>query len=159
MAVSKQLRMDRLYMDLAERIGEESVAKRLHVGAVLVKNDNIISMGWNGMPAGMDNDCEDKIWEPNEGPWGDSGEYVLVTKKEVLHAESNVLMKLAADGGFGSKDSTLYVTTAPCADCAKLIKQAKVTRVVFKHHYRLSDGYELLKKMGIQVEQLETTTK
>ena len=159
MEVSKQVRMDNLYMDLAERVSKESKARRLQVGAILVKDDNIISFGWNGMPSGMDNNCEDEVWTPNEGPWGDAGEYVLTTKKEVLHAESNCLMKLVADdSGTGSKDSTLYVTTAPCSDCAKLIKQAKIKRVVFKHHYRLQDGYELIKKMGIQIEQLEDTT-
>ena len=158
MEASKQVRMDHLYMDLAERVSKESKARRLQVGAILVKDDNVISMGWNGMPSGMDNNCEDKTWVSNEGPWGDNGEYVLTTKKEVLHAESNALMKLVADdSGTGSRDSTLYVTTAPCSDCAKLIKQAKIKRVVFKNHYRLRDGYELLQKMGIQIEQLQDT--
>ena len=154
MELSKQQRMDKLYMDLAARCSEESFAERTKVGAVVVKDDNVVSMGWNGMPAGLDNNCENKVWIPNEGPGGDNGQYELVTKPEVLHAESNALMKLAANTSNGSKDATLYVTLSPCTDCAKLIKQAKIKRVVFKCVYRKPDGIELLRRMGIEVEQI-----
>ena len=135
----KQMYLDELFLDIAERISRMSQARRLRVGAVLVKNGNIISMGWNGMPAGMPNDCEIK----NE-------DGTLTTRPEVIHAESNALMKLAADGGVGSNDATLYITYSPCPECAKLIKQAKISRVVFRNNYRLAAGVDMLKQLGVE---------
>lgn len=137
-------KMDVLYMDLAERIAQESHGRRLKVGAVIVKSNNIISMGWNGTPSGMDNNCE---IENEDG--------TLSTKPHVLHAESNALMKLVSNPHAWSDKSTLYVTTAPCAECAKLIKQANISRVVYKHDYRLSDGLQLLQEMNVQVDKLK----
>ena len=130
-------------MDLADRISQMSVAVRAKVGAVLVKDDNIISMGWNGTPAGDDNTCE--ITQPDG---------TLVTKDEVLHAESNCLMKLASRDGLGSAGSTLYVTMSPCSSCAKLIKQAKISRVVFRDVYRDMSGVEFLLNRDIEVVQI-----
>jgi dCMP deaminase len=137
----KKKRYQSLYMDIAERIAEMSYAKRLHVGSVLVKDDSIISHGWNGMPAGFDNNCED---------WLDNGE--ARTKPEVLHAEANCLAKVAKSTN-ASKDSILFVTHSPCMECAKLIHQAGVKSVFYKYDYRSDAGLEFLKKCNIEVNQ------
>lgn len=121
-----------------------SYAQRKQVGAVVVKDDNIISFGWNGTPSGDDNTCEDVL------PDG-----TIVTKSTVLHAELNALMKLSANGGTGAAGSTLYVTLSPCGECAKLIKQAKIKSVYFKERYRDDTGIEFLRSRGIDVVQLE----
>ena len=136
--------LDTMYMDLAERISHMSRGRRARVGAVLVKDDRIISYGWNGTPSGSDNNCE---IENDDGS--------LTTKPEVLHSESNCLMKLAATGGEGSAGSVMYVTMSPCFECSKLIRQAKITRVVFRNHYRDTGGIDFLRSFGIQVDQLE----
>jgi dCMP deaminase len=141
--MAKQEKLDNLFLDIADRISEMSYARRLKVGSVLVKDGNIISMGWNGTPAGMDNNCE---YENSDGE--------LVTKPEVLHSESNTLMKLSASGGFGAKDATLYTKYSPCPECAKLIKQALIKRVVYREVYRLPEGVEMLQKMGIECIRL-----
>lgn len=141
--MNKQEKLDVLYMDIANRVSDMSYGRRLKVGAVIVKGDNLISMGWNGMPAGMDNNCET---EHADGS--------LSTRPETLHAESNALMKLVREGG-GSLGSTLYTTYSPCPECAKLIKQAGVARVVYRHNYRLLDGVEMLRKLGVPIEQLK----
>lgn len=165
-----QERLDSLYMDLARRVALMSYAKRKKVGAVLVKDDNIISMGWNGMPAGADNSCEYADYAPpnlsgtNEEFWQLRADYPLVdpdtgamyrllTKPEVLHAETNCLMKLVASGGATSAGATLYVTLSPCPACAKLVKQAKISRVVYSEAYRDLSGIELLEKYGIKTSQ------
>jgi len=164
-------KLDQLYMDIAGRIAQMSAARRLKVGAVLVKDDNIISMGWNGTPAGQDNCCEHEERCPPDSNLDDAAtraEYPyrvntesgftlarLTTKDTVLHAESNALMKLVATGGAASAGATMYVTCSPCAACAKLIKQAKIDRVVYRTQYRLTDGIELLRQMGITVEQIQ----
>lgn len=140
----KQQKLDTLFVDLAARIAEMSYAKRLKVGAVIVHDGNIVSMGWNGTPNGMDNCCEIEL--PN-------GE--LITKPVVLHAESNALMKLAASGSNGAEGATLYQTHSPCPECAKLIKQAKIERVVYRHAYRLTDGVEMLELLGVKCTQLK----
>ena len=146
MATTAQL--DAMYMDIAARIASMSVAKRAQVGAVIVRDDNIISYGWNGTPAGDDNTCEATT---------DTGE--LVTLPHVLHAESNSLMKLAGAGGLGSAGSTLYVTLSPCRECAKLIKQAKITRVIYRDQYRDPDGIAFLQQRGVSVTQIATDRK
>jgi dCMP deaminase len=137
-------KLDKLYMDIAGRIGQMSHARRKKVGAVLVSNDNIISMGWNGTAAGDDNNCEEYDADRDE----------LVTRPEVLHAESNCLMKLIASGGQSSKGSTLYVTLSPCTECAKLIKQAKISRVVYGEAYRDPKGIGWLSRHGVKVDYL-----
>lgn len=129
-------------MATAKIFAELSHAKRLHVGAIVVKEDRIISIGYNGMPAGWDNNCEDTV------------DNKLKTKPEVLHAETNAIAKLArsSDSGLGAD---LFVTHSPCLDCAKLIYQSGIKRVWYGAEYRSSDGPEFLRKSGIQVEQLD----
>lgn len=138
--MEKQQRLDRLYLDIAARIAQESYGLRAKVGALIVKDNNIVSMGWNGTPSGMDNECE--IIHPDG---------TMTTKPEVLHAESNALMKLAASTLSG-KDGTLYVTFSPCPECAKLIYQAGIKRVVYSTKYRITAGILFLQKVGIAVD-------
>ena len=135
------------YMATAEIFAEQSSAKRLHVGAIIVKDDRIISIGYNGMPSGWDNNCEDEIKWPN----GDIK--FLTTKPEVLHAETNAIAKLAKFDGSGS-DSVLFVTHAPCLDCAKLVFQAGISSVYYRNSYRDSTGVDFLNKAGVKVEQI-----
>ena len=117
---------------------KNSYCKRRQVGALLVKDRMIISDGYNGTPSGFENICEDE-----------NG----VTKPYVLHAEANAISKVAKSGN-SSEGSTLYVTASPCIECAKLIIQAGITRVVYKDEYRLTDGVDLLKRAGITVEKV-----
>lgn len=138
----KEKRYNDLYMDLAERISKMSHAKRLQVGSVLVKNDNILSYGWNGMPAGWDNDCEDIL---------SGGE--TKTKPEVLHSEANCLMKVAKTTN-SSDGSALFVTHAPCLDCAKIIHQAGINSVYYRNTYRSTDGIDFLEKCNINVKKV-----
>lgn len=137
--MNKTEKYDLLYIDIAKRISRMSHARRLQVGCVLMKNNSIISFGWNGMPAGWDNSCED---------WTD--ELELVTKPEVLHAESNCLMKVAKSNE-SSHGSCLYITHSPCIHCAKMIYQAGISRVVYEEDYRSSDGIDFLKKCEVEV--------
>ena len=136
----------KLYMDWARRCAELSHARRLHVGAVIVKDDTVISYGYNGMPAGWDNNCEDEIKWPN----GDIK--FLTTKPEVLHAESNAIAKLAksTNSGIGAD---LFVTHSPCLDCAKIIFQSGIRRVYFGENYRDDTGVKFLEKSGVEVKQ------
>jgi dCMP deaminase len=164
-----------LYMDWAKRASELSHAKRLHVGAVIVKDDTVISYGYNGMPAGWDNDCEDVQWcsgggwlspeeiiegWPYEGTYLDSdgnemqGRYRLKTKPEVLHAESNAIAKLAKSNNSGL-GADLFVTHMPCLDCAKLIYQSGISRVFYSENYRDDSGIKFLTKSGVEVTQYE----
>jgi dCMP deaminase len=135
-----------LYMDWARRTAELSHARRLQVGAVIVKDDTVISYGYNGMPAGWDNNCEDEVYQQD----GTAG---LKTKLEVLHAESNAIAKLAKSTNSGL-DADIFITHAPCLDCAKLIYQAGIRRVYFGQAYRDNAGIEFLKKSGITVNKL-----
>jgi dCMP deaminase len=136
--------LDEAYMRMAEIWAMRSKANRLQVGALIVKDRQIISDGYNGMPAGSEDDvCE--IYD-NEGN--------LRTKPEVLHAESNALLKIAQNGGRGAEGGTLYTTYSPCPECAKLIKQSKIARVVYRKQYRLEDGILLLRKLGVEVIQM-----
>ena len=131
------------YMKTAKTFAELSHARRLHVGAIIVKDDRIISIGYNGMPAGWDNNCENVLEDGT-----------LKTKPEVLHAETNAIAKLARSGEHGL-DSDLFVTHAPCMDCAKLIYQSGIRRVFFGTAYRDSAGLDFLKASGVKVEQIE----
>jgi dCMP deaminase len=133
----KQKKMDRLYMDLAIRIANMSCAKRSKVGAVLVKDNNIISFGWNGTPHGFDNNCEDE-----------SGN----TKPEVIHAEMNAYAKLAKIGN-SCEGATLYMNLSPCYDCSRIILQSSTKRVVYLKEYRDKKPIEFLKKAGIKCEK------
>jgi len=139
------------YMKTAETFAELSHARRLHVGAIVVKDDRIISIGYNGMPAGWDNNCEYEIWEDNGD---DEPETVLKTKPEVLHAETNAIAKLARsnESGLGAN---IFITHAPCLDCAKLIYQSGINRVYYGENYRDDSGVKFLKASGIEVKQVE----
>ena len=134
-------------MKTAETFAECSTARRLHVGAIIVKDDRIISIGYNGMPAGWDNNCEDEIRWPN----GDVK--FLTTKPEVLHAEANALAKVARSSE-SSEGSTMFITHSPCFACAKLIYQSGIRKVYFGQHYRETDGVDFLQKCNIDVEQV-----
>jgi len=141
------------YMDVAERFSKLSSAKRLKVGAIVVKDDRIISIGYNGMPSGWDNDCEQCC--DGGGPAYSLGCYHdhctgPKTKPEVLHAEANALTKLAGSHESG-KDATLFCTHSPCIDCAKLIYQTGITAVYYKKDYRSTQGVEFLKRSDIDV--------
>jgi dCMP deaminase len=161
-----------LYMDWATRTAQLSHAKRLQVGAVIVKDDSVISYGYNGMPAGWDNNCEDQVWDKGAGGWLDPEEfdakypyegwhegaqrdvrYGLKTKPEVLHAESNAIAKLAKSSNSGS-GADLFVTHMPCLDCAKLIFQSGISRVWYGENYRDDAGIKFLKLSGVEVTQV-----
>jgi dCMP deaminase len=163
-----------LYMDWAERTAQLSYARRLQVGAVIVKDDTVISYGYNGMPAGWDNDCENVEWcsaggwlspqeieegWPFEGTYTDAdgnlmqGRYRLKTKPEVLHAESNAIAKLAKSNNSGL-GATMFVTHAPCLDCAKLIYQSGISHVLYRNSYRDTSGKEFLINSGVEVTKL-----
>jgi dCMP deaminase len=136
------------YMQTAQTFAELSHARRLKVGCIIVKDDRIISIGYNGMPAGWDNNCEHEMKWPN-------GEIrFLQTKDEVLHAESNAIAKLARSVESG-EGASLFVTHSPCLDCAKLIYQAGISRLYFGAQYRDAAGIEFLNKSGVVVEQLQ----
>lgn len=137
------------YMDTAERFGALSTAKRLQVGAIVVKDNRIISIGYNGMPSGWSNECEDEVVTEYES-YTDSA---LVTKKELIHAESNSIGKLARSNESGL-DAEMYVTHSPCIECAKQIYTAGISKVYYKERYRSTDGIEFLKKCKVEVEQL-----
>ena len=134
----KRYRLDLRYMRMARIWAENSYCQRRQVGALVVKDKAIISDGYNGTPSGFENICED---ESN------------VTKPYVLHAEANAITKLARSHN-SSDGATLYVTASPCIECAKLIIQAGIKRVVYAEHYRLEDGINLLKRANIDVEYI-----
>ena len=132
-------KFDEKYLAMAEVWAGNSYCRRRQVGALLVKDRMIISDGYNGTPSGFENICEDE-----------NG----VTKPYVLHAEANAISKVAKSGN-SSDGATLYVTASPCIECAKLIIQAGIRRVVYKDEYRLTDGIDLLKWAGIEVEKVD----
>ena len=140
-------------MDWARRCAELSHARRLHVGAVIVKDDTVISYGYNGMPAGWDNNCEDPVYDFNDN--GKMAVTGLKTKPEVLHAESNAIAKLARSNNSGL-GADLFVTHSPCLDCAKLIYQSGIGRIYFGENYRDDSGIEFLEKSGVTVVKLNT---
>ncbi|MCM1036489.1 MAG: dCMP deaminase family protein [Bacteroides sp.] len=131
---NKQEILDRRYLRMAAIWAENSYCRRRKVGALIVKGKMIISDGYNGTPAGFENVCED------EGG---------VTKPYVLHAEANAITKVARSNN-SSEGSTLYVTASPCVECAKLIIQAGIRRVVFSELYRITDGVDLLRRAGVE---------
>ena len=136
---NKQTELDRRYMKMAVIWSENSYCRRRKVGALIVKDKMIISDGYNGTPAGFENVCED---EENK------------TLPYVLHAEANAITKIACSNN-SSSGATLYVTDAPCIECAKLIIQAGIKRVVYSRKYRLDDGINLLKRANVTIEYLE----
>ena len=140
--MANQRELDEVYMNMAHELSKLSKAERKKVGSIIVKDTQIISEGYNGTPKGFNNDCEyyDYVDE-------------IHTKPEVLHAESNAITKLARSTN-SSSESTVYVTLAPCYDCAKLIIQAGIKRVVYKEEYP-SNGLDLLRRAGISISQIE----
>jgi len=142
-----------LYMDWAKRVAQLSYAKRLNVGAVIVKDDTVISYGYNGMPAGWDNNCEEEVVENYAGYEGAIHHIKLKTKPEVLHAESNAIAKLARSNNSG-QDADIFITHSPCIECAKLIFQSGIRRVFYGENYRDTGGTEFLLKSGIEVKKI-----
>ena len=132
------------YMDVAQRFAQLSSATRLQVGAIVVKDDRIISIGYNGMPTGWDNCCENTVQHH------ELGTCTTVSKAEVLHAETNAIAKLAKSGESGL-GATMFVTHAPCIDCAKLVYQSGIATVYYKNKYRSTQGLEFLNKSGVEV--------
>ena len=131
-------KFDSRYLEMAEIWAQNSYCKRRKVGALLVKDRMIISDGYNGTPSGFENICEE------DG----------VTKPYVLHAEANAITKVAKSGN-SSEGATLYVTASPCLECSKLIIQSGIKRVVYRDEYRLTDGIDLLRRAGIEVERVD----
>lgn len=142
-------------MDWAKRASELSYAQRLQVGAVIVKNDTVISYGYNGMPSGWDNNCEHTVTEFSDAVCGEpqSVTQVLKTKPEVLHAEMNALMKLARSNESGL-DASIFITHSPCIECSKGIYQAGIKEVYYANDYRDNAGVEFLQKCGILVTKM-----
>jgi dCMP deaminase len=138
---SKQLAIDKRYLKMARIWASNSYCDRRKVGALLVKDKMIISDGYNGTPSGFENKCEDE----ND-----------ITKTYVLHAEANAITKVAKSNN-SSDGSTLYITTSPCIECAKLIIQAGITRVVYEEKYRITNGLDLLERAKINMEHIEWT--
>jgi len=131
----KQAQFDRSYLKMAAVWAQNSYCQRRQVGALIVKDRMIISDGYNGTPSGFENVCEDEAGN---------------TKPYVLHAEANAITKVAKSNN-SSEGATLYITSSPCVECAKLIIQAGINRVVFSNEYRISDGIELLKRADIEI--------
>lgn len=134
----KKTKFDKQYLRMARVWASNSYCKRRQVGALIVKDNMIISDGYNGTPSGFENECED---ENN------------VSKAYVLHAEANAITKVAKSNN-SSDGSTLYITTSPCIECAKLIIQAGIQRVVFSEKYRITDGLDLLERVGIELNHI-----
>ena len=137
--MDKDKKFDRSYLEMAAVWAKNSYCARRQVGAILVKDRMIISDGYNGTPSGFENVCEDE-----------SG----VTKPYVLHAEANAITKVAKSGN-SSEGATLYISDSPCLECAKLIIQSGIARVVYSREYRIADGADLLRRAGIRVEKIE----
>lgn len=144
-------------MRVAEVYASLSKAKRLKVGAIVVKDNRVISIGYNGTPAGWDNNCETMIsttpWQSENGDH-ENITYELKTKPEVIHAEANAIAKLARCSESGDK-AHMYITHAPCMECAKLIYGAGIAKVFYRQQYRNTDGIEFLQKCGIEVKHEE----
>jgi len=140
-------KIDYAHMKAAEAYAELSHAIRLKVGAIVTKDDRVISIGYNGTPAGWDNKCEDELKWPN-------GEVkFLTTKPEVLHAEANAIGKLARSLESGD-GATMYITHAPCFECSKMIHVAGINKVFYRNQYRNDDGIKFLNQCNIEVEQI-----
>jgi len=159
------------FMNIADLTSKLSYAKRLQVGAVIVKGNQIIGTGYNGMPTGWENNCEDKVWDKGAGGWLDPEEfneqyphegwhegaqrnvrYGLKTKPEVLHAESNAIAKVARSTE-SSEGATLFCTHAPCIECAKLIYQSGISTVYYREQYRDDSGLRFLSQGNVNVHQ------
>ena len=175
MTQERQQKYDEIYMKIAKSISELSYANRNKVGCVIVSADGqLISQGFNGTPSGYDNCCEDKVYNyipgkdckrPDSCAKGKDGtckgcllseqstSYTLVTKPEVLHAESNAISK-CAKWNSSTDGATCYVTLSPCVECSKLMIQSGIKKVYYKDLYRNTEGIDLLKRVGIEVKQI-----
>lgn len=140
-------KFQKAHMRVAEVYANLSSARRLHVGCVIVKNDTIIGIGYNGMPSGWDNNCETETYI-------DDFHIEMVTKPEVIHAEANALAKVTKSTN-SSEGAHLFVTHAPCLDCAKQIYQAGISHVYYRHTYRSEVGLEFLRKCNVHTLQVE----
>lgn len=149
-------RIHSAHMEVASIYGNLSYAKRLKVGAIVVKDNRVISIGYNGTPSGWDNNCEDIFYT---SPWADElagGEnitYKTKTKPEVIHAEANAIAKLARSSESGL-NADMYITHAPCMECAKLIYGAGIKNVYYRNSYRDSAGIDFLNKCNVKVEKI-----
>ena len=162
--MANQNKLDERYLAMAKEWSKMSHAKRKKVGCLIVKDEQIISDGYNGTPSGFNNDCEEVFYTCDERDFyrdqewqldvGKDKFYKLKTKPEVLHAESNALMKLARSTN-SSEGATIYCTYSPCFDCAKLIVQSGVKRFVYNETYRNIEGLNLLKKAGVEIVNYE----
>ena len=141
-----------MYMEIAGIIAKQSSAKRLQVGAIVVKDDRVISIGYNGMPSGWTNECEDVV-EVHE-----DGGTVTKTKPEVIHAEANAIAKLAK-GSESGEGSMMFLTHAPCLDCAKQMYAAGISRVIYQNSYKNTDGIDFLEKCDVPVVQISPGEK
>jgi dCMP deaminase len=137
------------HMDAAEVYSRLSTAKRLQVGCVVVKDNTIIGIGYNGMPSGWDNNCEEEIIVEEDEKFIKS----LKTKPEVLHAETNALAKIAKSTN-SSDGASMFITHAPCIDCAKLVYQSGINSVYYRNSYKNTEGLDFLKKCNIKIEQV-----
>lgn len=160
-------------MKTAENYAKLSTAVRLQVGSIIVKDDRIISIGYNGMPSGWDNTCEDRVYDSGAGGWLSPEEfdaqypyegwhegaqrnvrYGLKTKPEVLHAEANAIAKVARSPE-SAEDAVLFVTHGPCIECAKLIYQSGIRQVFYRDNYRSEAGVDFLKQAGVTVNKFD----
>lgn len=148
-------RIDYAHMKAAEAYAELSYAKRLQVGSIITKDNRVVSIGYNGTPAGWDNNCE-QISYKNVGKADDGQDIVeleFVTKPEVIHAEANAIAKLAKSSESGD-GTVMYITHSPCFNCAKLIYTAGIRKVYYRNSYRNTDGIDFLNKCNIEVEKI-----
>ena len=143
------------HMKAAEVYSQLSSAKRLQVGCVVVKDNTIIGIGYNGMPSGWDNNCEEVVNVDSDDPRYAYNNFagVLKTRPEVLHAETNAIAKISRSTN-SSEGAALFVTHAPCLDCAKIIHQAGINSVYYRNTYRSTDGVDFLGKCGVHVEKV-----
>lgn len=148
------------HLNAAQGYAQLSYATRLKVGAVLIRDDRILSVGYNGMPSGVDNSCEDLVFPPedkvkkvgpNEFIHSHTGE--LVTKPGLVHAEMNVIA-FAAKNGVSTKECIMVITHSPCYECSKLIIQAGISKVFYETEYRLTEGLDFLRDCGVEVERI-----
>ena len=164
-ALEKKKKYLDFYMSIAQQVSQMSQAKRLKVGSILVKEGNIISFGWNGMPSGWDNNCEDNIFVLDEEVMGtnmtslgytqtDKGNWIKTkTKPEVIHSEANCLMKVTKSNQ-SSDGSTMFLTHAPCIDCAKQMYTAGIKQVYYRDTYKNDDGLTFLEKCDVVVSKV-----
>jgi len=148
MNIDKQNKLDKVYMKMTETWSTLSYAKRLKVGALIVKDGAIISDGYNGTPSGFENECEEPVYSE------DNTLIKYQTKWYVLHAEANAILKLARSTQ-NSEGSTLYLTYSPCPECSKLIFQSGIKRVVYKNEFRNTTGLDFLRKAGVELKKID----